>query len=118
MNGLIQILAIVIAAFGGHYIAFPLAEWTRKKAGIRKSESAKWMTGLLGILERGMCVAAWFLGYPQFIGIWLSIKTVGSWGRWRDEAEGRFSNFLFLTALSISIAVAMAIITEWILTKV
>ena len=62
-----------------------------------------------------MCVGAWFLGYLQFIGFWLSIKTVGSWGKWQEEAEGRFSNFLFLTALSVSIAVIVALITDTII---
>ncbi len=118
MEALIKILAIFIAAFVGHYIVFPIAEWSRKKSGIKKPEKAKWMTGVLGILERGMCVGAWFLGYQQFIGIWLSVKTVGSWGRWQDEAEGRFSNFLFLTALSISISVIVALMAEWVIARV
>jgi len=117
MEFLIKSLAVLIAAFGGHWIEYPIAEWTRKKTGLEKNEMAKWMTGLLGMLERGVCVGAWFLGYPEFIGIWLTIKTVGSWGRWQDEAEGRFSNFLFLTTLSISIAVIVAIAADAIIAR-
>jgi len=117
MEILIKTLAILIAAFGGHWIEYPIAEWTRKKIGYEKPEKGKWMASLLGILERGMCTGAWFLGYPQFIGIWFSIKTVGSWGRWQDEAEGRFSNFLFLTALSLSIAVIVALVADTIIMR-
>lgn len=118
MEFLIKFLAVLIASFGGHFIEYPIAEWTRKKIKYDKPEEGKWMASLLGMLERALCVWARFLGYPQFIGIWLSIKTVGSWGRWQEEAEGRFSNFLFLTASSIAIAVIVAITAEWILSKI
>lgn len=89
----------------------------KKKIKYEKTAEGKWMASVLGIMERGMCTASWFLGYPQFVGIWLSIKTVGSWGRWQEEAEGRFSNFLFLRALSLSISAIIALITECFLNK-
>lgn len=75
----------------------------KKKIKCVKPAEGKWTASVLEIMERGTCTASWFFGYPQFVGIWLSIKTVGRWGKWQEEAEGRFSNFLFLTALSLPI---------------
>ena len=107
---IIKILAIIVASFLGHY---PI-KYSMEKLGSETEDkkSAAWG----GRLERGMYVGAYFLGYPQFIGIWLIAKTVGMWGE-AKESRGRLSRFMFGTGLSISVAVIVALLADWIISK-
>ena len=107
---IIKILAIIVASFLGHYPIKYLMEKLGSETEDKKAGA--WV----GYLERGMYVGAYFLGYPQFIGIWLVAKTVGMWGE-EKESRGKLSRFMFGTGLSISVAVTVAIFAEWIISK-
>lgn len=53
----------------------------KKKTKCEKSAERKWTASVLEIMERRICTASWFFGYPQFVGIWSSIKIVEKWER-------------------------------------
>jgi len=111
MEFLIKIGAILIASLLGNYPVKYLLKYLGSQTEDEKT--AAWV----GILERVMYMGAWFLGYPQFIAVWLTAKVVGRWGE-RAESRGKLGRFLFGAGLSISIAVVFALVAEWLITKI
>lgn len=77
---------------------------------------------LVGVLERGLYVAALQVGHPEFIGLWLAIKVAGKWSLWREgtkageqgsedksgEIPGRAIYSIFLIGSGLSVAYAVA----------
>jgi hypothetical protein len=105
---IIKICAIIVASFLGHY---PIKYLMGKIGGeTEDKKAAAWV----GCLERGMYAGAWFLGYPAFFGIWLAAKVVGRWSE-EKESRTRLSKFMFGAGLSISIAVIVALLADWII---
>jgi hypothetical protein len=80
---------------------------------LKKGSPARWSfryTGsLVGIVERTLYLASLQFAYPEFIAIWLAMKTAGQWKEWEvgnDQATGRaFFNF-FLIGTGFSLAYA------------
>lgn len=45
---------------------------------------------LIGYVENVLYPGSFLVGLPEFIGLWLVIKTAGEWGIWqRDHVDGR-----------------------------
>ncbi len=85
---------------------------------------------LIGAVERGLYVASWLVGKPEFVGVWLVLKVAGSWKAWADDRKicwtvgsttstttviGRhlFNTFLLGTALSLLNGFTWALGIEW-----
>jgi len=80
---------------------------------------------MAGVLERALYTAAWQLGKPEFIGVWLAVKVAGQWKGWSepftDEDSGKkipgrafFNLFLIGNAFSIAYALVGGLMIEWI----
>jgi len=84
---------------------------------------------ILGLVERVMFIASLQVGIPQFIAIWLGIKTAGGWKHWTEEClipsdrDGKeikilgrhiFNVFLTAQALSIGFAGVGWKLIEWL----
>lgn len=122
----IYISAILMSAFAGDLIIFPLMEKLRNYMKVKCEElkikdgfkvSFKELSRMIGIIERAMYAAAWFLGYPQFIALWLTLKVAGQWKLWETEEAGRarFLVFLIGNAFSISFAVIVILVTKLVI---
>jgi len=56
----------------------------------------------LGIIERLLYTSAFFLGFPEWVPVWLGLKVAVSWKRWQKEEErGIYNIFLIGNALSL-----------------
>ena len=55
----------------------------------------------LGIVERVLYTAAFVLGAPSWIGIWLAVKVAVQWDRWKGAERATYNVFLIGSALSI-----------------
>lgn len=89
---IVGMAASLLAAFAGHYFVK-----RGQKILVKKPTSQSQNSANLGRIERIIYVMAWFLDYPQFIGVWLAAKVVGSWTHYKSEnSEGRgaYSEFL------------------------
>ena len=42
----------------------------------------------VGLVERTLYTASWLVARPEFIAVWLAIKTVSDWTAWREDQEG------------------------------
>lgn len=125
-NGVIYILAIISAGYLCDFFVRPIVDWMKNYAKGKSSDNKKSdfiaiypeLTRWLGIIERGMYVASWLLGFPQFIAFWLSFKVVGTWKDWTDpgqEARAKFLIFLIGSGISLSVSILIAIIAQYVL---
>jgi hypothetical protein len=75
----------------------------------------KWQTITIGIIERSLYLTAILIGKPEFIAVWLTLKTVSQSKRWSENHFGRaiYNNFLVGNSLSIMYAFAGAGIIQW-----
>jgi len=125
--GGILLLSIVIT----HLAIFGASRLLRLLLDLHGDDSRAdmWSPALVGITESVMYPIAFFLGKPDFIGVWLAVKVAGQWVRWKGDAgqsrkstspsgvenlnEGRrrFNGFLVGNALSI----ILGAITWWAL---
>ena len=76
----------------------------------------QWQGDIVGIVERLLYVTALILGRPEFIAVWLTLKTVARARRWTEEGAVRgraiFNNFLVGNGLSIFCSVAAVAIAQ------
>ncbi|MBU1077096.1 MAG: hypothetical protein KKH98_07380 [Spirochaetes bacterium] len=77
-----------------------------------------WPAILVGFCEAGLYPTAWIIKQPDFIAIWLIIKTAGQWDYWKDRKIGRmrFNMFLIGNALMIGFGyIIYKLIKIWVL---
>lgn len=73
----------------------------------------------VGFVERALYIAAIQMGAPEFIGLWITLKTASRWEIWskhgKDEIPGRatFNIFVAGNGLSIAYAVLGYLIIYW-----
>lgn len=54
--------------------------WDRHSTdGFRRST---WLVALVGVIERVLFVLALYIGKPEFIGLWLTLKIASQWTQW------------------------------------
>ena len=118
----IYAFGFVFSTIGGHLLISPLMRrlWKACEEELRDVYKVQSKHGLhprmLGMLERAMYTSAWLLGLPQFITIWLGIKTVGQWGT-AVGGSGRlvFNLFLIGNAFSIAFGAMGGLTIKWML---
>lgn len=114
-HDLIFVNAAIIAACLGDIIIHPVTRRLKKPAE-RKIDNKKGVTmssAWLGIVERTIYVASWLTGYPEFIVVWLTLKTVSTWNKWNEEdkiGRAKYNNFLTGMGLSLLFAVFISIL--------
>lgn len=68
------------------------------------ADRTKWAPRLVGLLEAVLYPTSLLAGHGAFIGVWLALKTAGSWKRWEKETyEGRARFQIFLLGNGLSI---------------
>ncbi len=55
----------------------------------------------LGIIERILYTTVLIMGYWQWIGLWLTLKTVVKWDYWKDKNRDYYNIFLIGNGLSV-----------------
>lgn len=121
-------LAIVIGYFSATvFAALPIFLIMRLMWSILRSQTPtrstndgslhpnEWQTITIGIIERSLYFTAILIGKPEFIAVWLTLKTVSQSKRWSENHFGRaiYNNFLVGNSLSIMYAFAGAGIIQW-----
>ena len=105
-----KFLAIfLIFLFGAVCYGCPIKETISKLYDLilyPKDSRAKKQSALLGIVERALYISAFLIEFPEFIGIWFTLKMVVKWRSW-SKREGRllFNNFLIGNGLSILLSI-------------
>jgi len=83
-------------------------------ASLRRYE---WQGDVLGIVERTLYLASIQAMHPEFIAVWLTLKTIARSSRWTEEKRVRgralFNNFVAGNGLSILYAGTAAGMIEW-----
>lgn len=67
---------------------------------------------LSGIIERSVYITSLLLGFPQFVAIWLGLKSAGVWNHWHSPKDlvesnkkaGRSGYMIFLNGTALSLA--------------
>ena len=65
---------------------------------------------VLGILERILYTFSILMGFPQWIAVWLTLKTASRWPGWKEDKHRKYNIFLIGNAVSILFAVIGAYI--------
>ncbi len=110
----------LIAAIPIYLVMHLMWEVLRSQAGARSSEGSvhpnEWQTFTIGVIERALYLTSIVVRKPEFIALWLTLKTVSQSSRWSKDDSGRaiYNNFLVGNGLSILFAFAGAGIIQWV----
>jgi len=101
------IIAYGFAVLVGHWmirsVMRELREGCENKDRDPTSPPGRSHSAAIGCVERALYVTALLMGLPQFIGLWLIIKTAAQWHKWKDN-RWVFNLFLIGNGLSIGFA--------------
>jgi hypothetical protein len=100
-QGLVILLVAMIAAFIGHFlvdlVVGPRREKIKdaiKKRGIEDIyEYTDDITKPIGRAERALYVLTICFGHPEFIAVWLALKTAVHWRAWSDNKNGKKNDY-------------------------
>jgi hypothetical protein len=74
-----------------------------------KYESIGWRSSYTGLVERALYTGSLLAGYPEFVAVWLTLKSVSHWDRFKadaklenGEATAKFNGYFIDTGLSIA----------------
>lgn len=105
MSGTSVLLGMVVSSLGGALVLWvvidKLAWWYVVKVGKVKPKPPGPLSIPLGILERVLYVAAFILGMPGWVAVWLGVKAAVQWNRWKGEERVTYNVFLIGNAISI-----------------
>ena len=108
------IFATVIAHFPIHWAVAEMWKIVEIDTD-KRHEVYGWQTGPLGMIERALYVVALGLLRPEFIAVWLTLKTVTKSPRWSlNPGRHIFNIFLVGNGLSILFALAAAGVVSWV----
>ena len=118
-----ELLILLWYAVGFSYSLFAgLIIWYTHKYlyyKFHKVESIGWRSSYTGLIERGLYTGALLADYPAFVGIWLTLKSVSHWERFKadaklgnGEATAKFNGYFVDTGLSIAYGFAGNFITR------
>lgn len=119
----------------GHYFISNISKCLYSELGMKKRPRA-WHSEILGSIERIMFIVSLQIEKPEFIAIWLGLKTAGGWVHWHQEyikirdKEGRiikdrsgkqkkavgrqiFNTFLIAQALNLGFAGISWKLIDW-----
>lgn len=90
----------------------------KKQDGDSRFYSRPYYACVVGIIERPLYIAAFQLGQPEFIALWMGAKIAGGWKGWENPKQGRdiFNAFMVGNALSLGYAVWGYQLIKWFYT--
>ncbi len=130
-NQWVVLLAYLFGVLGGHFlIAWTLSimwellvleaqshNWSPSNAARDPFVRYRWQIASVGLIERTLYIATIQIGRPEFIAVWLTLKTVVQARRWTEEDinPGRavYNNFLVGNGLSILYSLVAAGVIQW-----
>jgi len=86
------------------------------------NESIGWRASITGLVERGLYTGAMLAGHLEFIGLWVVLKSVAHWDRFKSDAQqakknldatAKFNGYFVCTGLSIIYGLTGAYVTKW-----
>ena len=106
------LIALIISSACSYWVVYylvgKLKKYSTNKAPEEKKEEFEpgypELTRWLGVIEGLLYILSFFLGHPEFIGLWLGLKVAGNWGDWTkpgEEARAKFIIFLIGSALNL-----------------
>ena len=88
-------------------------------SGLKALHRYAWQGHYVGFVERGLYITALIAGHPEFLAIWLTLKTVARSIRWTQDQQVRgravFNAFLVGNGLSLLFAIVSAAAFNWLL---
>lgn len=72
---------------------------------------------MLGAIERLLYTTAIIIGESNFIALWLTLKTISQWEKWKgkdEKSRANFNNFLSGTGLSLAYGVLGGMVVKWL----
>ena len=109
---LLILLSLIYITLIAHYQIYRIVKlmWSilRIETGNRNLKSRTWQAKTIGTIDRILFLLSFLLETPEFIGLWLGIKTVSQYKRWSDNEPGRATFNIFLTGNGLSILYAVA----------
>ena len=127
-------IGFLVSVFVGHFAVYQLVsvmrENLRKKVADPVTDDDIYphpeLSSTVGILERFLYTASWYIGEPGFIVVWLGLKVAGSWQGWSQgqkiqgqivvSGQSLFNVFLLGSGLSLAYAIVGALLIKWIMT--
>lgn len=107
------VLGFVFSIVAGLLIG-PITNALRGETGGRG-----WITRLQGSVEQVMYTASYMLGSPEFIAVWLGVKTATQWQAWTRHTrpdslfDELLAPYLLGNALSVTLAVTASLTIQW-----
>jgi hypothetical protein len=86
-----------------------------------KEKSIGWRSSITGIVERGLYTGAMLGGHLEFVGVWLVLKSVAHWDRFKADfikvqgirdATAKFNGYFVCTGMSIAYGLTGAYVTK------
>jgi hypothetical protein len=116
-------LACYAVGFGYSLIAGLLIWYTHGDLyeKFHKDKSTGWRSSFTGLVERGLYTGAMLAGHLEFVGVWLVLKSVSHWERFKSdsmsderivEATAKFNGFFICTGLSIAYGLTGGYVTK------
>ena len=113
----IYLLGMVVT----HIIIQPTVISVRHLFGVTDLEDweTPWPAALIGFCESFLYPTSFLICKPEFIAVWLALKTAGGWDVWKTKTGRKiFQVFLFGNALSIIAGlVVYGLIKAFVITK-
>lgn len=97
----------VLTVAVSHLIVFYFVQTLRCATKLRREGVDLVLPALVGMLETILYLAAFLGNRPEFIGLWLGLKTAGGWKQWTEDDKGRRRFLIFLLGSGMSVLIAL-----------
>ena len=132
IQGLLKLVYYAIG-FGYSLIIAGLLIWRTHEylyLKFHEGKSIGWRSSITGLVERGLYTGALLANFPAFVAIWLTLKSVAHWERFKADAEAerqksgakpetiiedataKFNSYFVGTGLSIAYGFTGALVTK------
>ena len=121
-------IGFIYSLFAGWLLIGPTHEHLYKK--FHGDKSIGWRSSITGLVERGLYTGAILADFPAFVAIWLTLKSVSHWERFKADADSeryksgakpetiiedstaKFNGYFIDTGLSIVYGFTGALVTK------
>jgi hypothetical protein len=109
---------LAVSMAGGHFVIWPLVErvlWPRIEEGHPSGTlfHPTRLTFLTGVVERGLYTLALFLGFFQWVGLWLGVKVIARW-QTTEEESNRSKGAIDVWLIGNAIGVVFGFLGAWL----
>lgn len=99
---------LFIGHIGVYYVVKKMWSILQIETNESKLKSRLWQGVVTGAIDRALFVIALLMGKPDFIALWLGLKTVSQYKRWSEDETGRATFNIFLAGNGLSLLYVVA----------